>query len=757
MPFELLQLASAASEASSVQALTPDKNLIWILLFPLIGMAIWGLVGKRLKRETVGTLASLAIALSFFFALYFFLRMFRGADPFGYTYYTWIATGKWFSVPFGLRFDHLSAIMVLVVTGVSTVIHIYSIGYMRNDHAYWRFFCYMNMFVFFMLMLCLGDNLLLMFVGWEGVGLCSYLLIGFWYDDRNHPPETNEKGTGNMIAGKKAFITNRIGDFGFVLGIFFIFVTFSLFANQESLKDVYAGAATHFGVAPGLAGGALPIGWLTLIGILLFVGAAGKSAQIPLYVWLPDAMAGPTPVSALIHAATMVTAGVYMVARMSFLYVEAPTAMMVVAGIGALTALFAATIGLAQNDIKKVLAYSTVSQLGYMFIAVGVGAYAFGIFHLMTHAFFKACLFLGSGAVIDFMHHKQDIRGYGGLRKYLPITHITWVIAAYAIAGLPFLSGFYSKDAILEKAFEFAPYGMHWFGYAVFGMGLAGAILTAFYMTRVTALTFWGTPRVPEEKLRTFKKPPGTMKAALVILAFFAIIAGYINIPAWWSSDHKGGQYFVTWVQRWTKDKVAEERHFVQHGGAAHGEKAGHDEKAGDEGAAHKGGQEEAAAKPASEATEAHEGMSLGMLAFLLTLLSVGVAVIGVVAGMAKYGVKKTGSVPPDEGAKLTPLHAMIKNKYWVDEIYEGTLVNPIYTGSKYVLWQGIDVCIIDAFVNGLAWFTLRIGAWVRRLQTGLIPVYVIFMVAGLVAMLIYFFANEILEMPTFFIRGGGE
>jgi NADH-quinone oxidoreductase subunit L len=462
-------------------------------------------------------------------------------------------------------------------------------------------------------------------------------------------------------------------------------------------------------------------------------------------------MAGPTPVSALIHAATMVTAGVYMVARMSFIYVEAPTAMMVVAGIGAITAFFAATIGLAQNDIKKVLAYSTVSQLGYMFIAVGVGAYAFGIFHLMTHAFFKACLFLGSGAVIDFMHHKQDIRGYGGLRKYLPITHITWVIAAYAIAGLPFLSGFYSKDAILEKAFEFAPYGMHWFGYAIFGLGLGGAILTAFYMVRVTSLTFWGTPRIPEEKLATFEKPPGTMKAALVILAFMAIIAGYINIPAWWSGDHKGGQYFANWVQHWTKDKRATELY--------HGAPATHDNEAGKAKAGHEtaGHETDEAEKPHAVGQEAeHHGMSR-MMALLLTIISVGVAIIGMIAGMAMYGVRKTKAVPPEDGVRLTPLHAMFKNKYWVDEVYENILINPIHAGSKYVLWKGIDVFIIDDFVNGLAWFTLRIGSLVRRLQTGLLPVYVLVMVAGLVAMLIYFFAYGIMDVPTFFSKGEGQ
>ncbi|MHC4662920.1 MAG: NADH-quinone oxidoreductase subunit L [Planctomycetota bacterium] len=753
MPFNLVQLA--ADTAGNAETLSSGQSLIWILLFPLIGMLIWGILGKRLRREMVGTLASVAIGLSFCFSLYYFFSLIRSGEPFKYEYYKWIISGEYFSIPFGLRFDHLSAVMALVVTGVSCVIHIYSIGYMRHDHAYWRFFCYLNLFVFFMLVLVLGDNLLMMFVGWEGVGLCSYLLIGFWYDDRNHPSETNAQGTGNSIAGKKAFITNRIGDFGFVLGIFFIFITFSLMNNLGSpeLKTAYQGAVetlkdveTQKQVVPlkfehlkalieNYPDGALPVAMLTLIGILLFVGATGKSAQIPLYVWLPDAMAGPTPVSALIHAATMVTAGVYMVARMSFLYVNAPTAMMVVAGIGALTAFFAATIGLAQNDIKKVLAYSTVSQLGYMFIAVGVGAYAFGIFHLMTHAFFKACLFLGSGVVIDFMHHKQDIRGYGGLRKYLPITHITWVISAYAIAGLPFLSGFYSKDAILEKAIEFAPHDMHWFGYLVFALGLGGAIMTAFYMTRVTAVTFWGTPRVPEEKIKTFEKPPGTMKAALVILAFLAIIGGYINVPSWWTGGK--AQYFVSWVTNWTDDKDAA-KHMHVFGSESHSDKQ-------NLGGSEPGKKAELETATQSEAGGHGEHHMPWKLALLLTLISVGVAFAGVIAGIMKYGIKESKAVPPAEGEKLNPLHLMFKNKYWVDEAYEASLINPIHMMSKYFFWKFFDVMIVDGIVNGLAWLTLRVGSWVRRFQTGLIPIYALAIVLGLVGMLVYFFASGVL------------
>ncbi len=474
-------------------------NLWLIPLFPLIGFILNGLLGKRLSKPAINLIAVGAVAASFIYVVIVLSKLYPLDTAHSEHYFTWIQSG-FLQIGFDLFVDRLTAVMLLVVTGVGLLIHIYAVGYMEHEGGYYRFFCYFNLFVFFMLILVLASNLLLLFVGWEGVGLCSYLLVGFYF---------TEDFASN--AANKAFIVNRIGDFGFSLGIFLIVITF------KTLDFGKIAAAV----------GTMPVeataGTLTAITLLLLVGATGKSAQLPLYVWLPDAMAGPTPVSALIHAATMVTAGVYMIARVSFLYNHAPLAMKVVAVIGLLTAVFAATIGITQNDIKRVFAYSTVSQLGYMFLGVGLGAYSAGIFHLMTHAFFKALLFLGAGSVIHGLSGEQDLRHMGGLRKAMPITFVTLLVASLAISGFPGFSGFFSKDAILSAAYTNAPW-MFWVGAFTAGM-------TAFYVFRAFFLAFFGDYRGHHHP----HESPWVMTLPLIILAILAAGGGFINIPTWLS------------------------------------------------------------------------------------------------------------------------------------------------------------------------------------------------------------------------------
>ena len=523
---------------------------------------------------------------------------------------------------------------------------------MHGDPGFWRFFAYLNLFIFSMLTLILADNFLLMFLGWEGVGLCSYLLIGFWYDRKF------EKGTTGDAA-KKAFIVNRIGDFGFLTGIFLIYVTFGSLRFQ-----------TVFTQAAAMTVGTPVLLWITLA---LFLGATGKSAQIPLFVWLPDAMAGPTPVSALIHAATMVTAGVYMVARCSVLYALAPVSMGIVASVGAATALFAATVGLVQNDIKKVLAYSTISQLGYMFLALGVGAFSAGIFHVMTHAFFKALLFLGSGAVIHAMHDEQDIRKMGGLGKSLPVTYGTFLIGAIAIAGIPPLSGFFSKDEILWEAFSRGSWVL-WLA------GFAGAGLTALYMFRLVALTFQGEPRW--EKGIHPHEAPATMTLPLVVLAFLSAAGGFAGIPG----SLGGGNAFERWLEPVfapAADKIA----FA----APHGVTA----------------------------------------EYVLMGLSVGVALAGWYVARMWYLKRK--DIPGLLVRKLPKTYGVLLNKYYVDELYEGAVVTPVLRGSELLLWKGIDVNVIDRVVNGAARITAAAGRGLRLLQTGVVQSYVLVFLAGVV------------------------
>jgi NADH-quinone oxidoreductase subunit L len=497
-------------------------GLLWLIpLLPLGGAAINGVFGKRLSRTLIGWIGSGTVLGSFLISASAFWRMLHMPSeslPIVTTYYTWIRSGM-FQANFGFLLDHLSGLMIVIVTGVGFLIHVYSIGYMHEDPGFYRYFAYLNLFMFSMLTLVLANNYLLMFVGWEGVGLCSYLLIGFWF---------NRKSAAD--AGKKAFIVNRIGDFGFILAVLMIFWTFESVDFQTVFTRVQNG--TSFPVEP-----LGTIGVLTTICLLMFLGATGKSAQIPLYVWLPDAMEGPTPVSALIHAATMVTAGVYMIARSAVLFDRAPGALLVVAFIGALTAIFAASIGLVQTDIKKVLAYSTVSQLGYMFLACGVGAYAGGIFHLMTHAFFKALLFLGAGSVIHGMGGIQDIRKMGGLRHKMPWTFWTFLAGTAAIAGIPGLSGFFSKDAILGAA-----WGSEHYGKILWGISVVAAGFTSFYMFRLLILTFFGKARYTHEEVHHVHESPATMLVALVVLAFFSIVGGYFPVPAFLGAGAEAAQ-----------------------------------------------------------------------------------------------------------------------------------------------------------------------------------------------------------------------
>jgi len=580
------------------------------------------------------------------------------------------------NIDVSLMIDPLSAVMVLVVTGVSFVIHIYSTGYMAHDESYWRFFAYLNMFVFFMIMLVLGSNFIVMFVGWEGVGLASYLLIGFWY-----------KENVNADAGKKAFIVNRIGDFGFLLGMFLMFVTFGSLAYL----DVFPKAVHMY--EHGMLAMNSPV--MIAICLLLFLGATGKSAQIPLFVWLPDAMAGPTPVSALIHAATMVTAGVYMVARTNILFTLAPTALLVLVLMSAATAFIAATIGILQNDIKRVLAYSTVSQLGYMFIGVSVAAYGAGIFHLMTHAFFKACLFLCAGSVIHAMGGDQDMRSMGGLWRKIPITYITMLFATIAIAGIPPFAGFFSKDEILWKAFTFPYYPV--VGKIVWFIGVIAAGITAFYMFRLIFMTFHGKFRGTAEQAHHLHESPLSMTGPLMILAFLSVCGGWLGIP------HVIGNLFghVPNVMENFFEPVFANSH---------------------------------------EIISAYAGVQhhSAVLEWILMAGSVAVAIGGI--SLAYHIYIRRFDVLPDRLAETYSIyHKLVYNKYFVDEIYYYVLVLPFYYLSMF-LWKVVDAfCIDDVGINGQAWWVQRGSGALRLVHNGYMHTYGAFMLLGLVVMLWFF------------------
>jgi NADH-quinone oxidoreductase subunit L len=638
----------------------------YIVFLPFVGFLINGLFGKKINSEKLsGIIGSSTIGISFAIAAMIFFEMLKlpveGRSNV-VTIFNWISAGS-FSINVAYQVDQLSILMTLIVTGVGFLIHVYSIGYMRGDSGFWRFFSYLNLFIFMMLNLVLANNFLLMFLGWEGVGLCSYLLIGFWHD-RKFDTGGYKKGEATTSdAAKKAFVVNRIGDFGFLIAMFLIFKLF----GSLTFEDVFSRASVM------ITTGDKTMFWITL---LLFLGATGKSAQIPLFVWLPDAMAGPTPVSALIHAATMVTAGVYMVARCSILYALAPAAMHIVAIIGIATAIFAATMGLVQNDIKKVLAYSTISQLGYMFLGLGVGSFAAGIFHVMTHAFFKALLFLGAGAVIHAMHEEQDIQKMGGLKKHMPTTYKTFFIAALAIAGIPPLSGFFSKDEILWKAFSQ--------GSTVFWLfGWLGAGLTAFYMFRLVSLTFEGEPRWAHDKLP--HEAPKVMTIPLMILAILSVIGGFVGIPQSLSGDNA--------IEHWLEPvfERANAQLAIYHSGS----------------------------------------MSLE---YLLMALSILIAVTGIVFARRIY--LRQPKIAEQFSISFSGLYKLLWNKYYIDEIYDSAVVTPTVKGSDKLLWKGFDVGIIDGIVNGTAKLIGLSSGILRRIQAGVAQSYAAYFVIGIIIVL---------------------
>jgi NADH-quinone oxidoreductase subunit L len=643
--------------------------LLWIIpAWPLLAVALNLLIGDRLGKRGTAILACGAVGMAFVASLHAVIAL--AARPehervITEVVYRWMKVGD-FSADVAYLLDPLSAVMVLVVTGVGFLIHVYSVGYMAHDPSFRRFFLYLNLFMFAMLTLVLADNFLLMFVGWEGVGLCSYLLIGFWYER----PSAAE-------AGKKAFIVNRIGDFGFLLGMFTLFA----WAGTLQYQQLFSVAPQVFAVGSAA---------ITAATLLLFLGATGKSAQLPLYTWLPDAMEGPTPVSALIHAATMVTAGVYMVARCHVLFQLAPGSLEAVAVIGAATALFAATIGLAQNDIKRVLAYSTISQLGYMFFACGVTSFSAGIFHLMTHAFFKALLFLGAGSVIHALSGEQDLRRMGGLNAKLPWTHATMLVATLAIAGIPPFAGFFSKDEILHGAFASGHL-------AIWVMGLLGAGLTALYMFRLYVLAFRGESRLSSEAAHHLHESPPSMIVPLVVLALLSIVGGWVGPPM-----QEAGNAFERWLAPVFTDPVAS----ALGGHAAPG--------------AH-GAASHALSRPVE---------------WLLILASVAVATAGIALAFGLY--LRAPELSTRLRERWSGLHRVLVNKYWMDELYDTIVVAPIYRISQR-LWTFWDEKVVDGAVNGVAYTLEGASAVLRLLQTGFVGTYALFIAVGAAALVFHF------------------
>jgi NADH-quinone oxidoreductase subunit L len=626
-------------------------DVFWLIPFPpALSALVLILFGRVLSKRWVTIQACGSVLVSFVLSLLSCGGLFGAsaeAGPLVKTLFPWIRAGA-FRADFAFQFDPLAAVMVLVVTGVGLLIHVYSVDYMDRDKGYTRFFAYLNLFMFAMLILVLASNMVLMFVGWEGVGLCSYLLIGFWFEKKSAAD-----------AGKKAFIVNRIGDAGFLVGLLFLLTI--------------VGTSDFTAIGAAVRSGAIGAGAATLIALLLFVGATGKSAQIPLYIWLPDAMEGPTPVSALIHAATMVTAGVYMVARLNPLFSLSVPAGNVVAIVGAATAVFAATMALTQNDIKRVLAYSTISQLGYMFLGCGVGAYAAGIFHLVTHAFFKSLLFLAAGSVIHAMSGEQDMRKMGGLRKYLPRTYGPFLVGAIAISGVPFLSGFFSKDAILTSAFAQGRYGL-------WALGLAGAVMTAFYMFRLIFLTFHGQERLaPEAKLHLHESPR-VMTVPLAILAFFSVVAGYIGLPALLG------------------ERADLFRRFL-----------------------------EPVIKPEGEGP-----LSAGAEG-LLILASVAAAFTGIL--IAYWFYVRNPRVPEGLAARLPWAHKLLYNKYFVDEAVGAVIIRPLVRGSELV-YSGFDLKVVDGALNGSAAAAGFCGRVLSAFQTGFVKDYAVIFLAGIAVIL---------------------
>ncbi len=671
--------------------MTPSLNLWLIPVLPLAGAAINGFLGKKSSRTAVTTVGLVFSGAAFAWALSVALRFSSLDLPYQEFLAHWIRSGS-FSADFALYLDQLSLVMLLVVTGVGFLIHIYSVGYMWDDPSYYRFFAYLNLFMFFMLTLILANNYLVMFIGWEGVGLASYLLIGFWY--------TKDSAAA---AGKKAFIVNRIGDFGFLIALFLIIQHYGSLSFAQVFGQVQP-------IAPETAGAGL----LTAIGILLMVGACGKSAQIPLYVWLPDAMEGPTPVSALIHAATMVTAGVYMVSRSHVIFERAPIALMVVAVIGTLTAFFAATIGIAQTDIKKVLAYSTVSQLGYMFMACGVGAFSAGIFHLMTHAFFKGLLFLAAGSVIHAVGGEQDMRKMGGLRTKIPWTFWTMTAGTLAIAGIPGLAGFFSKDEILWRAYQAS--WIYWF------VGLVTAFITSFYMFRLWFLTFFGEYRGSAEAdhghgihsahdttprsghLSGIHESPKVMLVPLVILAVLSVIGGYVGVPGSLGGNNRF-DHFLGPVFRSTLP--------ADSGNTQMGEKG--------------------ATERETEGTEPKTEVSTELM---FTAISVLAALLGL--GLAWLLYYRNPRLPDRIADSLNGFYTAVLNKYYVDEFYSKLFVKPLILGSTAILWQGVDRKVIDDTVNNAADGARHVSDEVRHMQSGNLRSYAGWIAAGSAVVIAY-------------------
>jgi NADH-quinone oxidoreductase subunit L len=671
-----------------------------ILLLPLFVAAFNGMMGLfypayRKQEWVIGILGTLAVAIPFAVTVWLFLGF---ADTVVVNYFTWMSAGS-LHVDFAYRIDQLSLLMTLIVTGIGTLIHLYSIGYMHGDAGFYKFFAYLNLFIFAMLNLVLADNLVVLFLGWEGVGLCSYLLIGFWYTDRK-----------KVLAANKAFIANRIGDFAFLLGMFLLF------------REITAGGVVPFGLDFTTLFdniGLLGAGTISIAVLLFFIGATGKSAQIPLFVWLPDAMAGPTPVSALIHAATMVTAGLYLLARLSPIVLLAPGVMIAIAFIGAFTAIMAATIAITQNDIKKVLAYSTVSQLGFMFMAAGVGAFFVAIFHVMTHAFFKGCLFLGSGSVIHGMHevehklehrghiagHKgesavpekhhipsqhydgpfdpQDMRTMGGLKKYMPITRWTFLLATLAIAGIPLFSGFFSKDEILFKTVAAGMGGYGW-AYLVYAIGVVTALLTAVYMTRCYVLTFEGRERWPHPIDIKPHESPWTMTVPLIVLAFLSVVGGFLGLPAVLGD--------VNWIHHYLAQP---------YGG------------------------------PVAEAPEVVMPTYYHTVEWIALGLGALIGIGGVVFAWLFWG---HSGLDADRMVRhrFGPLYGLFERKYYVDEAYQSTLIGPIDRGSRRLLTP-FDTFIVDGAVNGAGRVTRGASGVLRGIQTGIVQNYALALVLGVV------------------------
>lgn len=636
-------------------------ELIWLIpLIPLLGFIINGLGQYKFSNIGVGLIGCGAVLSSFLLSCALFWQVLSarnaGEDAsYVYQLFEWISVGG-FNLSFSFLLDPLSALMLLIVTGIGFLIHLYSYSYMYSDEAFGRFFAYLNLFIFFMLLLVLGSNYLIMFIGWEGVGLCSYLLIGFWY-----------KNSSYASAAKKAFVMNRIGDLGFLIAVFAIIATFGSLEYAEVFSQ-----ASQF-----------PMGdaSLLLITLLLFVAATGKSAQIPLFTWLPDAMAGPTPVSALIHAATMVTAGIYMIIRSNILFTLSPVTMQIIAGIGVATALIAAFIAVTQNDIKKVLAYSTVSQLGYMFLGLGVGAFTGAFFHVMTHAFFKALLFLGAGSVIHAMHHEQDMRSMGGLKKYMPITYGTMLLGTIAIAGIPPFSGFFSKDEILAFTYNSSP--------LLWGLGFVGALFTAFYMFRMLFLTFYGQFRGSVKHAQHLHESPVQMTAPLIVLAVLSVVGGVINLP----SALGGGHWLANFLSPiFTYSNAVVPEVHLDHN------------------------------------TE-----------YILMAISAVAAIVMAIFAYQKY-VKKS-DIPQEDGTQGGLLYKLSYNKLYIDELYAALFLKPLNALSKF-LYKVVDKAGIDGLVNGVAGLISASGRGIRQLQSGYVGFYILMMVLGVAAILLYGLLN---------------